>query len=155
MCPGSSFDIMKILILNGPNLNFQGRRERSVYGSATFGEYLPELQRRYPELQIEMMQSNIEGELIDALHRAENLYDGVAFNAGGYTHTSVALRDAVSAIGIPVVEVHISSPEAREEFRHRSLLAGVVRGSIAGFGLDSYRLAVEALTEIIKSTPIC
>lgn len=136
---------MKILILNGPNLNLQGQRDRAVYGAESFGEYLPRLRAAYPDTTIDYMQSNVEGELIDALHATVGRYDGVVLNAGGYTHTSVALRDAVAAIPTPVVEVHISSILAREEFRHTSLLAGVVKGSIMGFGLDSYRLGIEAL----------
>ena len=136
---------MKLLILNGPNLNLQGRRDKSVYGAETFEEFIPRLRTLYPEHTIDYVQSNIEGELIDALHKAEGVYDGVLFNAGGYTHTSVALRDAVSAVSVPVVEVHISSILAREEFRHTSLLAPVACGSIMGFGLDSYRLGIEAL----------
>lgn len=136
---------MKILILNGPNLNLQGRRDTGIYGTRTFGEYLDELQQRYPKVAFDYFQSNVEGELIDALQRAEGRVDGVVLNAGGYTHTSVALRDAVAAVAVPVVEVHISSILAREEFRHTSLLAPVVVGSIMGFGLESYRLGVEAL----------
>ena len=136
---------MKILILNGPNLNLQGRRDVAVYGSTAFEEYLTRLRAVFPDVGLDCFQSNVEGELIDALHRSEGRYDGVVFNAGGYTHTSVALRDAVAAIATPLVEVHISSILAREEFRHVSLLAPVVRGSIMGFGLDSYRLGVEAL----------
>lgn len=136
---------MKILILNGPNLNLQGRRDTDVYGTETFGSYLGRLRGRYAEHAFDYFQSNVEGELIDALHAAEGRYDGVVLNAGGYTHTSVALRDAVAAIRTPVVEVHISSILAREEFRRVSLLAPVVRGSVMGFGLDSYRLGVEAL----------
>lgn len=136
---------MKILILNGPNLNLQGRRDVAVYGSVTFDDYLTRLRGIFPDVELDYFQSNIEGELIDALHRSEGRYAGVVLNAGGYTHTSVALRDAVAAVSTPVVEVHISSILAREEFRHVSLLAPVVRGSIMGFGLDSYRLGIEAL----------
>lgn len=136
---------MKLLILNGPNLNLQGTRDVQVYGTTTFDDYFAGLKARYPMVDFGYFQSNSEGALIDALHGAEGVYDGVVFNAGGYTHTSVALRDAVAAVAVPVVEVHISSILAREEFRHVSLLAPVVRGSIMGFGLDSYRLGVEAL----------
>lgn len=136
---------MRILILNGPNLNLQGRRDRAVYGAKSFDEFIPELRRAYPDIVIDYRQSNIEGELIDALHEADGRYDGVLLNAGGYTHTSVAIRDAVSAIDVPVVEIHISNIGAREEFRHTSLLAAAAAGSIMGFGLDSYRLGVEAL----------
>ena len=127
---------MKILILNGPNLNLQGRRDTGVYGTQTFETFFERLRSLYPAVGFGYFQSNIE---------ADGVYDGVVLNAGGYTHTSVALRDAVSAVSVPVVEVHISSILAREEFRHVSLLAPVAKGSIMGFGLDSYRLGVEAL----------
>lgn len=136
---------MKILILNGPNLNLQGRRDTGVYGTRTFESFYAELRQRYAEIEFTYFQSNIEGELIDAVQQADGRYDGVVLNAGGYTHTSVALRDAVAAVGVPVVEVHISSILAREEFRHVSLLAPVAVGSVMGFGLDSYRLGIEAL----------
>ena len=136
---------MKLLILNGPNLNLQGRRDKSVYGAETFEEYIPRLRALYPMLHIGYAQSNIEGELIDALHKAQEEYDGVLFNAGGYTHTSVALRDAIDAVSVPVVEIHISNVSAREEFRHTSLIGATCVGTIAGFGLDSYRLGIEAL----------
>lgn len=140
---------MKILILNGPNLNLQGRRDTKVYGTRTFETLFDELTTRYPQVEFDYFQSNLEGELIDAVQGAEGRCDGVVLNAGGYTHTSVALRDAVAAVSVPVVEVHISSILAREEFRHTSLLAPVAVGSIMGFGLDSYVLGVEAL--ILKS----
>ncbi len=136
---------MKILIINGPNLNLQGRRERGVYGSESFEEFVPKLRTEYPDAAIDYVQSNIEGEIVDALQRADGAYDGILLNAGGYTHTSVAIRDAVAAIGVPVVEIHISNIAAREEFRHTTLLGAVAAGSIIGFGLDSYRLGVEAL----------
>lgn len=135
--------MMKLLIVNGPNLNLLGRREPDVYGSRTFDDYLAELRAACSGTQIDYFQSNVEGELVDALQRAEGRYDGILLNAGGYTHTSVALRDAVAAISVPVVEVHISSILAREEFRRVSLLADVVRGSIMGFGLGSYRLGAD------------
>ncbi len=140
----------KILILNGPNLNLQGRRDEAVYGTMTFDELMAQLAARYPGVAFELRQSNVEGVLIDWLHEAEGTADGVVLNAGGYTHTSVALRDAVAAVRVPVVEVHLSSILAREEFRHVSLLAGVVCGSIMGFGPESYRLGVEALLEMVK-----
>ena len=127
---------MKILILNGPNLNLQGRRDTGVYGTRTFETFFGELEALYPAVGFGYFQSNLEGELIDAVQQADGTYDGVVLNAGGYTHTSVALRDAVSAVSVPVVEVHISSILAREEFRHVSLLAPVAVGSIMGFGLD-------------------
>ena len=146
---------MKILIINGPNLNLQGRRDTGVYGSQTFESYFEALKANYPSVEFGYFQSNIEGELIDAVQQADGVYDGVVLNAGGDTHTSVALRDAVSSIDVPtvevhlsdisVVEVHISSILAREEFRHTSLLAPVAAGSIMGFGLNSYRLGVYAL----------
>ena len=139
-----------ILILNGPNLNLQGRRDTGTYGTCTFGDLLERLRALYPQIGIELVQSNIEGELIDALHGSEGQFDGVLLNAGGYTHTSVAIRDAISAIATPVVEIHISSILAREDFRHISMIAPVCKGSIMGFGLDSYRLGIEALKEIVK-----
>ena len=136
---------MKLLILNGPNLNLQGRRDKSVYGAESFEEFIPRLRTSYPAVEIDYAQSNIEGELIDALHKAEGEYDGVLFNAGGYTHTSVALRDAIDAVSVPVIEIHISNVSAREEFRHTSLIGATCVGIIAGFGLDSYRLGIEAM----------
>ena len=141
---------MKLLILNGPNLNLQGRRDRSVYGAETFEEFMPRLRTQYPSVEIDYAQSNIEGELIDTLHKADGVYDGVLFNAGGYTHTSVALRDAIDAVAVPVIEIHISNVSAREEFRHTSLIGATCIGTIAGFGLDSYRLGVEALLNRYK-----
>lgn len=123
----------------------QGKRDTDIYGTQTFEAYLEELQDRYPQDEITLFQSNVEGELINALHESVGHYDGVVMNAGGYTHTSVAIRDAIAAISTPVVEVHISSILAREEFRHISMLAPVCQGSIMGFGLDSYRLGIEAL----------
>ena len=134
---------MKILIINGANLNILGRRQPEIYGRESFEDYLEALRARYSEHTIDYFQSNIEGEIVDALQRAEGVYDAVVLNAGGYTHTSVVIRDAIAAIATPVVEVHISSILAREEFRHQSLIAPVVRGSIMGFGMESYRLAVE------------
>ena len=140
-----------VLVLNGPNLNFLGRREPQIYGHTTLTDVIDELRRRYDgTLVIDHLQSNHEGVLIDRLQAAAdepNLL-GVVLNAGAYTHTSVALRDAVSSIApLPVVEVHLSNVQAREDFRHRSLIGAVCRGVIAGFGTDSYRLAVEALTQ--------
>ena len=134
---------MKILIINGANLNMLGRREVDIYGRESFEDFLEALRLRYAAHTIDYYQSNIEGELVDALQRAEGRYDGIILNAGGYTHTSVVIRDAMSAIATPVVEVHISSILAREEFRHTSMLAPAAKGTIMGFGLDSYRLAVE------------
>ena len=136
----------KILILNGPNLNLQGKRDVEVYGTTTFEEYNAQLNERFADkVEIDYFQSNIEGELINAIHQSVGLYDGIVLNAGGYTHTSVAIRDAIAAVTTPVVEVHISSILAREEFRHISMIAPVAKGSIMGFGLDSYRLGIEAL----------
>jgi 3-dehydroquinate dehydratase-2 len=134
---------MKILIINGPNLNLLGRRETGIYGDVDFETYLAELRAAHPGVRIDYFQSNIEGEIIDALHRSDA--DGILLNAGGYTHTSVAIADAVGAIPTPVVEVHISNILAREDFRHISLIAPVSRGVVAGFGLDGYRLGVTAL----------
>ncbi len=136
---------MKILILNGPILTLQGRRDTGAYGTQSFDVYFEGPKTHYPQVEFAYFQSNIEGELIDAVQQADGRYDGVVLNAGGYTHTSVTLRDAVSAVSVPVVEVHISSILAREEFRHTSLLAPVAVGSIMGFGLNSYRLGIEAL----------
>lgn len=138
----------KILILNGPNLNLQGKRDVNIYGSTTFEQYMSTLSERYAQrVEFDYLQSNIEGELINAIHASVGQYDGIVLNAGGYTHTSVALHDAIAAVATPVVEVHISSILAREEFRHISMIAPVAKGSIMGFGLDSYRLGVEALLE--------
>ena len=134
---------MKILIINGANLNLLGSRQPEIYGRESFEDYLEALRARYSEHTIDYYHSNIEGEIVDALQRTDGVYDAVVLNAGGYTHTSVVIRDAIAAIATPVVEVHISSILAREEFRHQSLIAPVVRGSIMGFGMESYRLAVE------------
>ena len=136
---------MKILIINGANLNLLGQRQPEIYGSESFEDILGALRNRYSEHTLDYYQSNIEGELVDAIQRADGLYDGIILNAGGYTHTSVVLRDAVAAISTPVVEVHISSILAREEFRHVSMIAPVAVGTIMGFGMESYRLAVEHL----------
>ena len=136
---------MKILILNGPNLNLLGVREPDVYGKMSFDNYLEELRKKYPEETIVYYQSNSEGQLIDKIHEVGFEYDDIIFNAGGYTHTSVAIADAVSAVKAVVIEVHISNIARREGFRHTSFLAPVCEGSIAGFGLDSYELALQAL----------
>ena len=140
-------NIMKVLILNGPNLNLLGIRQTEIYGKQDFLSYFDELKGAYSNIQLEYYQSNVEGEIINKLHEVGFSYDGIILNAGGYTHTSVALRDAISAVSTPVVEVHISSILAREEFRHISMIAPVSKGSIMGFGLDSYRLGVEALLD--------
>lgn len=134
---------MQILILNGPNLNLLGRREPAVYGTRSFDDFLPELREAFPDLTLEYFQSNHEGELIDKLHEVGYTYAGVVLNAGGYTHTSVALADAVAAIATPVVEVHLSNTAAREDFRKVSLIGRYCVGSIAGFKLESYRLALQ------------
>ena len=137
---------MKLLIVNGPNLNWLGRREPNVYGSGTMDECLEALRRRYPDDEIDYYQSNIEGELIDRLQRASDEgVEGIALNAGAYTHTSLALADCMRSLDCPVVKLHITNVHRREEIRHRSLLAPACRGIVCGFGLDSYRLALEAL----------
>ena len=135
----------KIQIINGPNLNLLGRREPGVYGARSFDDYLADLRRRYPDVRIEYFQSNVEGELINCIHEVGFDCDGIILNAGAYTHTSIALQDAIRAVPAPVVEVHISNVHAREEYRHVSMIACACRGVICGFGLDSYRLALEGL----------
>lgn len=137
---------MKLLIINGPNLNLLGTRETSVYGTQTFEEYFKELKVKFAKFDLSYYQSNVEGELINKLQEAGFDHDGIILNAGGYTHTSVAIRDAIAAIKTPVIEVHISNIFAREDFRHVSLIAPKCKGSISGFGLDSYRLALESFT---------
>ena len=135
----------KIQIINGPNLNLLGRREPEVYGDQGFDVYIGRLRSSFPNCDIQYFQSNSEGALIDKIHEVGYSVDGIILNAGGYTHTSVAIRDAIKAVDSPVVEVHISNVHAREEFRHTSMISAVCKGVIAGFGLDSYRLAVEAI----------
>lgn len=135
---------MKLIIINGPNLNLLGTREKSVYGDTSFEVYFKALQQKYATIELAYYQSNVEGELINKLHETGFSYSGIIFNAGGYTHTSVAIRDAIAAISTPVIEVHISNIFAREEFRQQSLIAAKCKGSISGFGLDSYRLAIES-----------
>ena len=135
----------KILVINGPNLNLLGKREPAIYGSCGFESYYESLRKAYPQVEFEYFQSNTEGKIIDAIHGADGRCDGIVLNAGGYTHTSVAIADAIGGVDVPVVEVHISCILAREEFRHVSLLAPKCMGSIMGFGLDSYRLGVEAI----------
>ncbi|MBK9591507.1 MAG: type II 3-dehydroquinate dehydratase [Crocinitomicaceae bacterium] len=130
----------RILIVNGPNLNLLGKRETSVYGNKSFEEYFVDLKNKFANLNVEYFQSNIEGELIDVIQQSH--YDGIVLNAGGYTHTSVAIRDAISAIKTPVVEVHISNISARESFRHESMISPVCVGCVFGFGLKSYELAL-------------
>jgi 3-dehydroquinate dehydratase-2 len=142
---------MKILLINGPNLNLLGIREKSIYGNTSFDSYFRTLQVRFPEIEMEYFQSNIEGELINKIHENGFNCEGIILNAGGYTHTSVAIRDAISGIKTPVVEVHISNILTRESFRHESLIGPVCLGSIMGFGLDSYRLGIESIIEHTKS----
>ncbi len=137
----------RIIIINGPNLNLLGQREPGIYGTGTMAECLDDLRRRYPDVEIDYYQSNVEGFLIDKLHEVGFTYDGVVLNAGAYTHTSVALHDAIRAIPAPVIEVHLSNVHAREDFRHKSFLAPACMGVVCGFGLRSYRLAVSALVE--------
>lgn len=132
----------KIVIINGPNLNLLGTREPGTYGNKSFDDYFKELIVEYPSLELHTFQSNVEGEIINELHDKGFSFNGIVLNAGGYTHTSVAIADAVAAIDSPVIEVHISNVHAREEFRHQSLMAKNCKGIIAGFGLDSYRLAL-------------
>ena len=134
---------MRVIIINGPNLNLLGQREPSVYGADSFEAYFATLQRAYPQLELSYFQSNHEGALLDKLHEVGFSYDGIILNAGAYTHTSVALHDAIRAITTPVVEVHISNTFAREAFRHHSYIAAVAKGVIVGFGMESYRLALE------------
>ncbi|HTI61408.1 type II 3-dehydroquinate dehydratase [Mucilaginibacter sp.] len=136
---------MNIQIINGPNLNLLGVREKSIYGDSSFDSYLDGLRKRYANITINYYQSNVEGEIINKLHEVGFTVDGIVMNAGAYTHTSVAIADAIAAIKAPVIEVHISNVYKREEFRHKSLLAASCKGVIAGFGLDSYRLAIENL----------
>lgn len=158
---------MKILIINGPNLNLLGRREPGIYGAETFETYLEKLRANYPNVEIEYFQSNIEGEIVDRLHQCGfgneanlrqdvahpdgGIVDGVVLNAGAYTHTSVAIHDAMKAIKTPVIEVHISNVHQREEFRHHSFISPAAAGIIVGFGLYGYRLAIEGLIGKLKS----
>jgi 3-dehydroquinate dehydratase-2 len=136
---------MNIQIINGPNLNLLGVREKSIYGDTGFDDFLDELRKRFANIIINYYQSNVEGEIINKLHEIGFSFDGIVLNAGAYTHTSVAIADAIAAIKTPVIEVHISNVYKREEFRHKSLLAANCKGVIAGFGLDSYRLAIDNL----------
>jgi 3-dehydroquinate dehydratase-2 len=142
---------MKIEIINGPNLNLLGKREPEKYGTQSFEEYLEALRFEFPEVVIEYFQSNIEGEIINKIHEVGFDYDGIILNAGGYTHTSVSIADAVAAVNAPVIEVHITNISAREGFRHNSIVGRYCTGSIIGLGLFGYRLAVEAVIESVKS----
>jgi len=133
---------MKLIIINGPNLNLLGKREPEIYGKTTFEDYLQQLQNEFQTLQIDYYQSNIEGEIINKLHEVGFGYDGIILNAGAYTHTSIGIGDAIKSITTPVVEVHISNTFSRETFRHSSFISPVARGVIIGFGLESYRLGI-------------
>lgn len=135
----------KIIIVNGPNLNLLGVREPGIYGHQSMEDYMSQLRHAYPDIQLDYFQSNVEGLLIDRLQQEGFSADGIVLNAGAYTHTSVALHDCIKAITTPVVEVHISNVHGREDFRHHSMISAACKGIIAGFGMDSYRLAVEAL----------
>ena len=136
---------MKVIIINGPNLNLLGKRDVAIYGNISFEEYFSSLKENYPDIKLSYFQSNIEGELIDKLQEIGFSYDYVLLNAGGYSHTSVSISDAISSIETPVIEVHISNIYSREEFRTKSLLSKNCKGVICGFGLDSYKLALESL----------
>ena len=137
---------MKFLILNGPNLNLLGTRETSIYGNQDFSSFFEELKSNFPQFQLDYFQSNIEGEIINKLHEVGFSFDGIVLNAGAYTHTSVAIGDAVKAITTPVVEVHISNTFSRETFRHQSYISPNAKGVIIGFGLESYNLALKSFT---------
>ena len=132
----------KIIIINGPNLNLLGKREPEIYGSTTFEDILEELKTKYPQVTLEYFQSNVEGEIINKLHEVGFSYDGIILNAGAYTHTSVAIGDAIKGISTPVVEVHISNTFSREDFRHVSYISPVAKGVVLGFGMKSYDLAL-------------
>lgn len=135
---------MKIIIINGPNLNLLGKREPELYGSETFEAYFEELKNKYPTLNLEYYQSNIEGELIEKIQQTGFSYDGIILNAAAYTHTSIGIGDAIKAITTPVIEVHISNTFSREDFRHQSYIAPHTKGVIIGFGLKSYELALQS-----------
>ena len=139
---------MNILIINGPNLNLLGKRQTDIYGTRSFDEYIEELKQLFPQHTIEYYQSNHEGAIIDRLHSDDFTADAIILNAGAYTHTSIAIADAIRSISAPVIEVHISNIYAREDYRRISYIANACRGSILGFGLDSYRLAIEAATHL-------
>lgn len=138
---------MRIFIINGPNLNLTGKREPETYGIISFDEFIPALRKEFPGVELEYFQSNLEGELINKIQEAEFVCDGIVLNAGGYSHSSIAIGDAVKSVKVPVVEVHMSNIWGREEFRHRSYISGAARGVIAGFGLGSYRLALISLMD--------
>lgn len=139
---------MKIQIINGPNLNLLGTREKSVYGDQTFEDFLTLLKKRFPDIHLDYYQSNVEGELINKLHEVGFSYDGIILNAGAYTHTSIAIHDAIGSISTKVAEVHISNIHAREEFRHKSLITSKCIGLITGFGMEGYALAIQYFLKI-------
>jgi len=143
---------MKIQIINGPNLNLLGKRETSIYGSQSFEEFLETLKKRFPETQIHYYQSNVEGELVNKLHEVGFSFDGIILNAGAYTHTSVAIHDAIGGIKTPVIEVHISNVYAREEFRHKSLITSKCAGMMTGFGMEGYALAITYINHLKSNT---
>lgn len=138
----------RLQIINGPNLNLLGKREPNVYGNQTFEDYLVELKNSFPDIQLDFFQSNTEGKIIDKIHEVGFSYDGIVLNAGAYTHTSIAIADAIRSITVPVIEVHISNVFKREEYRHHSFLSEVCKGCIIGFGMDSYRLAIDAILKL-------
>ena len=139
--------LMKIQIINGPNLNLLGKRETSIYGDQSFEQFFETLQKRFPTVELQYYQSNVEGELVNKLHEVGFLFDGIIINAGAYTHTSVAIHDAIGGIKTPVVEVHISNIHARESFRHTSLITSKCAGMLTGFGLEGYAMAIKYFTE--------
>ncbi|GGG56717.1 3-dehydroquinate dehydratase [Croceivirga lutea] len=139
---------MKLIIINGPNLNLLGKREPEIYGSQTFEDYFSSLQFKFKDIQLEYLQSNIEGELIDKIQEVGFDYDGIILNAAAYTHTSVGIGDAIKAVTTPVIEVHISNTFSREDFRHQSYISPVAKGVILGFGLQSYDLAIESFRKL-------
>ena len=143
-------DMLQLAIVNGPNLNLLGTREPHIYGSQSFEEYLAELKKQFPDVNISYYQSNVEGELINYLHSCMGKVQGIVLNAGAYTHTSIALADAVSSIGIPVIEVHISNVLAREDYRKTSFIASKCVGSVSGLGMNGYALAIKHLTDTLK-----
>jgi len=141
---------MKIKIINGPNLNLLGRRQTDIYGTSDFISFLNKLQEKYPEIELDHYQSNVEGEIVNMIHEVGFSYDGIIINAGGYTHTSISIADALVAVETPAIEVHLTNILAREEYRQMSFIAHACSGSIMGFGLDSYRLGLEGLIEIVR-----
>ncbi len=141
---------MKVKIINGPNLNLLGRRQTDIYGTSDFISFFKKLREKYPEIEIDHYQSNVEGEIVNKIHEVGFSYDGIIINAGGYTHTSISIADALVAVETPAIEVHITNILAREEYRHMSFIAYACCGTIMGFGLDSYRLGLEGLIEIVR-----